>query len=58
MTDRVLPELLARQAVLAQGPQLVADDGYGTYRTISLAGAKSRLERRGHELVASILRLG
>ena len=47
MPDRVLPVLLERQAVLNQEPQLIAEDEYGIYRPISLADAKSRLERRG-----------
>ena len=43
MPPRVLPVLLARPAVAAQAPSMVADDGSGTYISVNQDAAQSQL---------------
>ena len=46
MPPRVLPVLLARQAVLAQMPGLVSENAYGSYQALPLAEAQAALHRK------------
>lgn len=46
MPPRILPELLARQAVLAQVPALVAEGEYGQFQAITLPAAQARLAEK------------